>query len=181
MGTDAGYPPAAIWRRSLHRLSGRQCLPPFVIAAGTDVPPVNFTRIKPPGDYTTMDWEVYPPALYDILAYVQGNYAPGDLYITENGAAFTDDVGPDGAIVDMERARYMVAHLEQAARAVQAGIPLKGYFAWTLMDNFEWACGFSQRFSDPCGLSDPAAPDEAERRNVRRDRHRREQPLRQAV
>ena len=117
-----------------------------VIADGADVPPVNFTRIKPPGVYTTMGWEVYPPALYDILAYVQANYAPGDLYITENGAAFTDDVGPDGAIVDMERARYMVAHLEQAARAIQAGIPLKGYFAWTLMDNFEWACGFSQRF-----------------------------------
>ena len=117
-----------------------------VIADGVDVPPVNFTRIKPPGAYTTMGWEVYPQALYDILAYVQDNYAPGDLYITENGAAFTDVVGPDGAIVDWDRARYMVAHLEQAARAIQAGIPLKGYFAWTLMDNFEWACGFSQRF-----------------------------------
>jgi beta-glucosidase len=117
-----------------------------VIADGSDLPPVNFTRIKPPGSYTTMGWEVHPAALYDILAYVQENYAPDDLYITENGAAFTDVVGSDGAIVDLDRARYMVAHLEQAARAVQAGIPLKGYFAWTLMDNFEWACGFSQRF-----------------------------------
>jgi beta-glucosidase len=117
-----------------------------VIADGADVPPVNFTRIKPPGVYTTMGWEVYPPALYDILAYVQDNYAPGDLYITENGAAFEDEVPAAGSIVDLDRARYMIAHLEQAARAIQAGIPLKGYFAWTLMDNFEWACGFSQRF-----------------------------------
>jgi beta-glucosidase len=117
-----------------------------VIADGAGVPPVNFARIEPPGSYTTMGWEVYPPALYDILAYVQDNYAPGDLYITENGAAFSDEIAADGAIVDLERARYMVAHLEQAARAIQAGIPLKGYFAWTLMDNFEWACGFAQRF-----------------------------------
>jgi len=117
-----------------------------IIAAGPDMPPVNFTRIQPPGSYTNIGWEVYPPALYDILAYVQDNYAPGDLYITENGAAFADRVGPDGAIVDLERARYMVAHLEQAVRAIGAGIPLKGYFAWSLMDNFEWAYGFSQRF-----------------------------------
>ncbi len=117
-----------------------------VIADGADVPPVNFTRIKPPGTYTTMGWEVYPPALYDILAYVQDSYAPGDLYITENGAAFEDEVPAVGSIVDLDRARYMIAHLEQAARAIQADIPLKGYFAWTLMDNFEWACGFSQRF-----------------------------------
>jgi beta-glucosidase len=117
-----------------------------VIADGADVPPVNFSRTKPPGLYTTMGWEVHPPALYDILAYIQDNYAPGDLYITENGAAFADEIGSDGAIVDLDRARYMVAHLEQAARAIRAGVPLKGYFAWTLMDNFEWACGFGQRF-----------------------------------
>jgi beta-glucosidase len=117
-----------------------------VIADGTDVPPVNFARIQPAGAYTGIGWEVYPPALYDILAYVQANYAPGDLYITENGAAFADELRPDGAVVDRERARYMVDHLEQAAKAIRAGIPLKGYFAWSLMDNFEWAYGFSQRF-----------------------------------
>jgi beta-glucosidase len=117
-----------------------------VIAAGADMPPVNFARVLPPGRYTGIGWEVHPPSLRDILACVHGNYAPGALYITENGAAFPDAVASDGAVADLERADYMISHLEQAARAVREGIPLKGYFAWTLMDNFEWAYGFSQRF-----------------------------------
>ncbi|MGH6933837.1 MAG: GH1 family beta-glucosidase [Dongiaceae bacterium] len=117
-----------------------------VIADGESVPPVNYLRIEPPGTYTSTGWEVHPPAIYDILAYMQGNYGPRQIYISENGAAFPDRVETDGSIRDMERARYVVAHLQQVQRAIAAGIPVKGYFAWTLMDNFEWAYGYDARF-----------------------------------
>jgi beta-glucosidase len=117
-----------------------------VIADGDDCPPVSFRRVEPPGLYTGIGWEVYPSSLHDILAYVHRNDAPPALHITENGAAFVDVIEPDGSILDLERAEYLVAHLEQAGRALRAGIPLKGYFAWTLMDNFEWAHGYGQRF-----------------------------------
>ncbi len=117
-----------------------------IIKDGTDLAPVNFARVEPEGQYTSIGWEVWPEALYDILDYVNTNYAPKALYITENGAAFADAPEEDGSIIDPERSNYMVAHLEQAKRAMDNGVPLKGYFAWTLMDNFEWACGYSQRF-----------------------------------
>jgi beta-glucosidase len=117
-----------------------------LIAEGELAPPVRFRRMEPPAAYTFTGWEVHPPALYDILAYVQGNYGPPAVYITENGAAFVDEVAADGSVRDIERARYLVDHLAQLRRAIEAGIPLKGYFAWTLMDNFEWAYGFDARF-----------------------------------
>lgn len=117
-----------------------------VIAAGDSMPPVNYRRVEPPGIYTFTGWEVYPPAIYDTLAYVHGNYGLRAIYITENGAAFPDRVEASGSIMDIERANYMVSHLEQIQRAIAAGIPLRGYFAWTLMDNFEWAYGYDARF-----------------------------------
>lgn len=117
-----------------------------IIAAGNDWPPLDFERIEPPGDYTGIGWEVYPEGLHAIASYVHANYAPPALYITENGAAYPDEIGADGRVLDLDRCRYMVAHLEQVARVIRDGMPLRGYFAWTLMDNFEWAYGFSQRF-----------------------------------
>lgn len=117
-----------------------------VIAAGDDWAPVNIRRVRPAGTYTSMGWEVWPRCLYDILADVHRRYAPPALYITENGAAFADAVAADGAVDDAERADYIVSHLEQVAAAVGDGMPLRGYFAWTLLDNFEWAEGYRQRF-----------------------------------
>src|SRR6185369_9372325 len=111
-----------------------------VMAAGDELPPLNFRRVSPPGQYTAVNYEVRPQALYDILDYVHRNYGPKQIYISENGAAYdTDAVDEAGRVVDLERSAYMVTHLEQVARAIADGIPLKGYFAWTLMDNFEWA------------------------------------------
>ncbi|MYX41756.1 family 1 glycosylhydrolase, partial [Streptomyces sp. SID89] len=68
------------------------------------------------------------------------------LYVTENGSAFPDTVGPDGAVHDPGRTRYLEQHLAACARAVRKGAPLAGYYAWSLLDNFEWAYGYDKRF-----------------------------------
>ena len=93
------------------------------------MPPVNYRRVNPGGsDYTAMEWEVSPHGLFNILNYVHQNYHPPALYITENGAAYTDEISGDGRVHDESRVEYLHQHLMQAQRAVQAGIPLKGYF-----------------------------------------------------
>jgi beta-glucosidase len=117
-----------------------------VIAHGSDLPPVSFRRMRPPGEYTEMGWEVSPQGLYNILKYVHDNYHPPALYVTENGAAFADKVGEDGRVHDERRVAYLREHFRQAHRAMADGVPLKGYFVWSLMDNFEWAYGYSKRF-----------------------------------
>ncbi|HEX4259230.1 MAG TPA: family 1 glycosylhydrolase, partial [Streptosporangiaceae bacterium] len=95
---------------------------------------------------TAMGWLVDPGGLYDLLLRVRDD-APGvPLYITENGAACYDYVNPDGAVDDPDRVAYLHGHLQAARRAIVDGVPLRGYFAWSLMDNFEWAHGYSKRF-----------------------------------
>ncbi len=96
--------------------------------------------------YTEMGWEVYPEGLYEILRWVKDEYGDIPLYITENGAAFHDEVNEKGEVEDSLREEYIRLHLEQCHRAIEDGIPLKGYFYWSLMDNFEWAFGYSKRF-----------------------------------
>ncbi|MEY2700219.1 MAG: hypothetical protein RIQ52_974 [Pseudomonadota bacterium] len=97
--------------------------------------------------HTTMGWEVYPSGLYDILVWVHGQYGDIPLYVTENGAAF-EDPEPDshGVIADTQRIAYLEAHIAQMDRASGAGVPLHGYFVWSLLDNFEWGYGYAQRF-----------------------------------
>jgi len=95
---------------------------------------------------TEMGWEVYPKGLYNILTRVHADYDFPALYVTENGAAFPDEIGPDGEVEDPKRVDYLRRHLSQAALAIRAGVPLKGYFAWSFMDNFEWAEGYTKRF-----------------------------------
>ena len=96
--------------------------------------------------HTEMGWEVYPQGLYDILTRVQYNYKFPALSVTENGAAIPDPVPIDGQVADPLRQVYYQDHLESAARAIQHGVALKGYFAWSLFDNFEWEHGYSKRF-----------------------------------
>ena len=96
--------------------------------------------------HTEMGWEVYPEGLYEILKWVHEEYGAIPLYITENGAAFPDAPDAHGEVDDPLRVDYIRTHLEQAHRALQEGIPLRGYFYWSLMDNFEWAFGYSKRF-----------------------------------
>ncbi|MGB5063047.1 MAG: GH1 family beta-glucosidase [Candidatus Competibacter sp.] len=96
--------------------------------------------------HTGLDWEVYPQGLTDILQWVAGRYGPLPLYITENGAAFYDPPQADGTVDDPLRRRYLRDHLRAALAALETGVDLRGYFAWSLLDNFEWAHGYSQRF-----------------------------------
>jgi beta-glucosidase len=97
-------------------------------------------------EHTAMGWEVSPESLYNLLVHTNREYNPGAIYITENGAAFLDEVGPDGEVDDPRRMAFYREYLAQAHRAIEAGVPLRGYFAWSLLDNFEWAEGYDKRF-----------------------------------
>jgi beta-glucosidase len=103
-------------------------------------------HVRPDGMYTAMDWEIYPDGLCDLLVRVRDDYDPPPIYITENGAAFADTRGHDGEVRDPERQAYIAEHLAAIARAIEAGVPVAGYFVWSLLDNFEWAHGYSKRF-----------------------------------
>jgi len=100
----------------------------------------------PGSEYTEMGWEVHPPAFRRLLLRVHREYPLPPLYITENGAAFADELSADGCVHDPRRIEYLRRHLIQARRAMDEGVDLRGYFAWSLMDNFEWANGYSKRF-----------------------------------
>jgi len=113
-----------------------------VVAEAENVPRTVF----PNPERTEMGWEVYPEGLYEILGRVHFDYRFPALYITENGAAYPDQIGPDGQADDPLRVAFLKEHLAAAVRAIGAGVPLRGYFAWSLMDNFEWAHGYSKRF-----------------------------------
>jgi beta-glucosidase len=96
-------------------------------------------------EHTDMGWEVYPEGLTDLLARLHREYELPDLYITENGAAFADD-RRNGSVADPRRISYLERHLDALAEAIAQGVPVRGYFLWSLLDNFEWAFGFSKRF-----------------------------------
>lgn len=94
---------------------------------------------------TEMGWEIYPKGLYIILKGVQDTYNPKEIFITENGAAFNDIV-ENGMVHDENRIDYLREHFKMAYKAMSDGVRLKGYFVWSLLDNFEWAYGYSKRF-----------------------------------
>jgi beta-glucosidase len=117
-----------------------------VVAYDPTARPFAARRVVPDGaPVTAMGWEVYPEGLYDILARVHADYAPAKLLVTENGAAYEDEV-VDGQVDDPLRERYIHEHLIQLHRATADGVPLAGYFVWSLLDNFEWAWGYGPRF-----------------------------------
>ncbi len=103
-------------------------------------------QVFPDGKYTEMEWDVYPDGIRNVLLWMDKTYNRPTLYITENGAAFKDSVGPDGAVNDGERLDYVREYLKACHQAIAEGVDLRGYFLWTLMDNFEWGFGFSKRF-----------------------------------
>ncbi|MFM7948835.1 MAG: GH1 family beta-glucosidase [Actinomycetales bacterium] len=94
---------------------------------------------------TFMDWEVHAPALAEYLIRIHQLYAPKEMYVTENGSAW-DDRLVNGKIEDDERISYFKEHLAAIESAREAGAPIHGYFAWSLLDNFEWAYGYEKRF-----------------------------------
>jgi beta-glucosidase len=94
---------------------------------------------------TAMGWEVYPPAIYQVIKQFDLYPQIKKILITENGAAFPDEV-VDGEVDDPQRTGYLQTHLEQVLKAKQEGCKVDGYFVWTLTDNFEWAEGYHPRF-----------------------------------
>lgn len=116
-----------------------------VIGEGSESP-VRIQAHHPSGEYTEMGWEVYPDGLYELLTRVHRDYDPHEIYIAENGAAFHDVLSPSGQVEDRERVEYLRDHLFAARRALDAGVRLRGYFVWSLLDNFEWTHGYSKRF-----------------------------------
>jgi beta-glucosidase len=97
-------------------------------------------------DITDIGWEVYPPGIYEILERVHLNYHFPEYYITENGCAMPDERSADGQVHDPRRVAYYRDYLSWVGKAIESGVPVKGYFAWSLLDNFEWAEGYSKRF-----------------------------------
>jgi beta-glucosidase len=95
---------------------------------------------------TAMGWEIEPEGLTELLCRIDRDYDVPPIYITENGAAFDDYVDPDGRVIDDERIAYLEGHLGAISRAMEAGVDVCGYFCWSLLDNFEWARGYSKRF-----------------------------------
>jgi beta-glucosidase len=96
---------------------------------------------------TAMGWEVNPAGLHTLLVRLGNEYASlPPLYITENGAAYEDVVSSDGAVHDAERESYIVQHIGAVGDAIADGADVRGYFVWSLLDNFEWAWGYGKRF-----------------------------------
>ncbi len=109
--------------------------------------PLELEQSVPKGaPVTDMGWEIYPTGLYDLLMRLHRDYGGPEMYITENGAAYQDEVIRNGIVEDEDRLDYLKLHFAQAHRAIGDGVRLKGYYVWTLMDNFEWAFGYSKLF-----------------------------------
>jgi beta-glucosidase len=93
-----------------------------------------------------MDWEIYPEGLYEFITRTHREYTKGlPIYVTENGMASNDHL-IDGAVEDAARIDYLNQHVAMAKRAADEGVPLEGYFMWSLLDNYEWALGYEKRF-----------------------------------
>lgn len=117
-----------------------------VIAADPASPWPSLKEINGPLPKTQMGWEVYPEGLEFFLKRTHADYTRGlPLYVTENGMANPDMI-EGGAVEDAGRIAYLASHLEAVRRAAAAGVPVAGYFVWSLMDNYEWSLGYEKRF-----------------------------------
>jgi beta-glucosidase len=95
--------------------------------------------------HTSMGWPVWPHGLYEVLTRIRSEYGNPLVYITENGAAFDDHI-ENGSIHDFKRVDYLRRHVHMVHQAVKEGADVRGYFIWSLLDNFEWSMGYSKRF-----------------------------------
>lgn len=109
--------------------------------------PLRLRHIMPEdAQKTALGWEIFPEGLTALMLRLQQDYAPAAMYITENGSAFDDQVSADGTVNDPQRIAYFESHLAALEQAIEQGAAVKGYFAWSLMDNFEWSHGYDKRF-----------------------------------
>jgi beta-glucosidase len=140
---------------------------PSAIADDPTGPAPRTRTVRRPGvPRTGIDWEVDAAGIERLLLRLTHDYGARELYVTENGAAYPDAVRPDGTVDDPERTAYLEQHLAACVSAARKGVPLAGYFAWSLLDNFEWAYGYDQRF----GLVH--VDYRTQRRTVKRSGHR---------
>jgi beta-glucosidase len=107
---------------------------------------VGARQVPGPGPRTAFGWEVWPAAIYQMIKRVDADYGHPVIYVTENGCSYPAAPGPDGRVHDPERIDFYNGYIGQVARAYDEGCDVRGYYAWTLLDNFEWATGFTQRF-----------------------------------
>jgi beta-glucosidase len=118
-----------------------------IVTDDPDGPAPHFRQIPGPSPrVTAMDWEVHPAGLEELILRLTHDYESQRILVTESGAAFRDPEPADGVVEDAERAAYLEECIAACARAVTAGAPLAGYFAWSLLDNFEWSYGYDKRF-----------------------------------
>ncbi|GAA0400769.1 GH1 family beta-glucosidase [Microbispora corallina] len=118
-----------------------------VVTADPDGPVPYARQVEVPGATTTaMGWEVDANGLERLLLRLTRDYGAERIYVTESGSAWQDTVGPDGTVDDRERSAYLEDHIAACAAAMRQGAPVAGYFAWSLLDNFEWAYGYDKRF-----------------------------------
>jgi beta-glucosidase len=108
--------------------------------------PLEISPVLPPPPTTAMGWEVDPDGLHELLLRVRRDYGTVPIYITENGAAFEDGPVVNGTLEDPRRVEYLRSHLGALARAVGDGVDVRRYFAWSMLDNFEWEHGYAKRF-----------------------------------
>lgn len=123
----------------------------FVRSASAEENPLGFNDLKPQElveagyEVTEMGWPVMPDGLRELMVWVNREYRPKAIFITENGAAYDDQI-ENGVVHDAARVNYLREHIAACRRAISDGVPLRGYFVWSLMDNFEWALGYTKRF-----------------------------------
>jgi len=110
--------------------------------SGTGVP---LDPVPPAREVTAMGWEVFPGGLTELLGRLNADYRLPPIYIMENGAAYQDHL-IDGRVADIDRTRYLRSHVAAVADALDTNVDVRGYFVWSLLDNFEWADGYSKRF-----------------------------------
>jgi beta-glucosidase len=119
----------------------------IVVRHDPNVPILQATQVYPTGNEYSAMWEIYPPGIYELLTHIWNEYRPSlDLFVAENGICVPDGLDFDGRVRDERRIRYLRSHLAQVHRAMADGVPVSGYFVWSLTDNFEWAYGYSKRF-----------------------------------
>ena len=95
---------------------------------------------------TSFGWSVEPDSLRSVLARIKRDYSDLPIYVTENGASYNDYADPNGEVKDPARVEFFSGYLTAAAAAIREGVNLQGYYAWSFLDNFEWAEGYSKRF-----------------------------------
>jgi beta-glucosidase len=117
------------------------------ISAGGLFPFSQTINSTPPPPYTDMGWPISPDGMYELLMRIERDYPQiAELAVTENGAAFGEGPDENGIVHDLRRVEYFRNHIASALRAVDHGSKLRSYYAWSFMDNFEWAEGYEKRF-----------------------------------